>query len=85
VALTYKRQMARRHMIIRDIRTEDAAAFVGCSKSHMLNVLAGRSHPNDKVRSKLPELLGLPIEALLDAELLAGEYTGPHGFKASTR
>jgi transcriptional regulator with XRE-family HTH domain len=85
VALTFKRQMARRHMIIRDLRTEDAAEFIGCTKAHLSNVLAGRSHPNDKVRDKLPELLGLPIEALLDPELLEGEYTGYHGFKAGSR
>lgn len=85
MALTFKRQMARRHMILRDIRTEDAAEFIGCTKAHIGNVLAGRAHPSEEVREKLPQLLGFPIEALLDAELLAGEYTGAHGFRAGSR
>ena len=79
MAMTTRRQVARRHLIVREISTQEAADFIGCHLSHLSNVLNGRSRPNDLVRERLPKLIGLPIEALLDADLLTGEYSGPHG------
>ncbi|WP_144800880.1 hypothetical protein [Curtobacterium sp. BH-2-1-1] len=85
MSLTRRRQSARRMLVVREITVVDAATFIGCSRSHLVNALRGRTHPNADVRAKLPELLGLPIEALFDEELLATDYAGPRGRKAAHR
>lgn len=85
MALTNRRQIARRHLVVNDLTTGEAADRIGCSKSHLGSVLAGRAHPSEKVREELPKLLGLPIEALLGAEPLEREYTGRRGIKPASR
>ena len=83
MALTFKRQPARKMLIVRDLTTQEAADFIGCTKAHLGNALRGRAHPSNLVRERLPLLIGLPLEALFDEATLAGEYTMPRGRRAS--
>lgn len=83
MTLTHRRQPARKSLIIHDLSTRDAAARIGCSPAHLANVLAGRAHPSDLIKAGLPLLIGLPIECLLDAELLDGKYGARGGRKAA--
>lgn len=83
MSLTLRRQrIARRQMLIMDLTTRDVAQAIGCTRAHLQNVLQGRTHPSEAVREHLPRILGLPIETLLDAELLDQEYTSPRGRQA---
>jgi transcriptional regulator with XRE-family HTH domain len=82
VALTHRRQPARRLLVSRDLTTREAADFIGCTTAHLANVLRGRAYPSVEVRAQLPVLLGLPIQVLFEQELLDGEYTGRRGYRA---
>lgn len=85
MALTKRRQPVRRMLVVRDITIPEAAEFVGCPRAHLTNAMLGRCHPSAEVRARLPILIGLPLEALFEGELLAGEYTGRRGRKAVHR
>lgn len=80
MALPFKRQrIARRQMTILELTTDALAERIGCRRSHLANVLAGRSYPSELIRERMPLVLGLPIQVLLDAALLEGEYVGHNG------
>lgn len=86
MALTNRRQrIARRQMAILELTTPQVAEKIGCTVAHLSNVLHGRAHPSNAVRKGLPKALGLPIEALLDPELLQTEYSGHRGARAQKR
>lgn len=50
------------------------AAEVPCPRPHLLNILYGRVAPAPIVRKRLPEILGVPLEELFDADLLVKQY-----------
>lgn len=80
---TTRRQNARRLMILQDITTAEAAEQIGIEPGHLYAVLAGRTHPKQVVRDKLPALLGVALEECFDAELLSKEYGGRRGRRAT--
>ena len=79
MALTRRRQPAKRFLVVNEITQREAAEFIGCRVNHLRNALNGRSHPNESVREKLPILVGMPLEVLFEAEVLQDDYTGPRG------
>lgn len=80
MTLPFRRQrIARRQMTILELTTADLAERIGCRRSHLANVLSGRSYPSDLIRERMPIVLGLPIQVLLDEALLEGAYVGHNG------
>ncbi|WP_169798565.1 helix-turn-helix transcriptional regulator [Piscicoccus intestinalis] len=47
-----------------------AAREIGVSQTHLGNTVTGRNRPNDIVREKLPELLGVPLEELFYPDMI---------------
>ena len=85
MALTRRRQPAKRFLVVHEISQREAAEFIGCRINHLRNALNGRSHPNESVRERLPILVGMPLEVLFDPEVLEDDYTGPRGRRAAKR
>lgn len=50
------------------------ARLIGVSPHHLRHVAKGRYHASPRVRERLPELLGKPIEDLLPARALEKDY-----------
>lgn len=67
--------------LLRDQRytTRQAAVAIDVEPGHLASVLAGHIRPHPVVRERLPELLGVPLEDLFDADRIDKPYfeTGP--------
>lgn len=70
-------QPAKQILRERYITLPDAARRIDVLPGHLRGVLNGHVSPSPSVRERLPELLGLALDELFDADLLAREWTGP--------
>lgn len=77
MASTTHPQPVRRALILADMSVTQAAEKIGVTWSHLYATVIGRTTPSEVVRQRLPELLGIPLEELYDADLLARTYAGP--------
>lgn len=55
----------------------DVAELIGVKYSHLAKSLGGQVTPSKRVRDLLPIVLGVPLEELYTADVLARQYTGP--------
>lgn len=67
-------QPAREELALRRWTVTDTALKLGESRGHLNNTLLGYIAPCQRLRSTLPELLGVPIEKLFTPEALAVTY-----------
>lgn len=85
----YGVQPARRLVANRRETICQTADEVGVRCSHLMAALAGHTPPRDRVRERLPEVLGVPLEKLFTRDVLAvgfGERpTGGWGWNAGRR
>ncbi|MBQ1018589.1 hypothetical protein KBX71_12050 [Micromonospora sp. D93] len=51
-----------------------AARTIDVVEEHLRNVLRGITRPMPEVRDRLPKLLGLPLDELFTADVLAKPY-----------
>lgn len=52
----------------------EVARKIGVPERHLYNVVYGWTRPNDVVRDKLPELLGIPLREMFTADAVAAPY-----------
>lgn len=63
----------------RGITYQEAAEYCGVSKLHLQHVCYGRLSPAPQIIERLPKLLGMPIQCLLNEDVLASEYDARKG------
>ena len=69
-------QKARTHLFDQRLSVREAAERMGVTREHLANAIVGTAAPNETVRTRLPELLGVPLADLFEADLLAREWRG---------
>lgn len=78
-------QPARQHLSDQRWSIAKAAAKIGVPEGHLRCAIYGVAAPNDVVRAKLPDLLGVPLDELFDAELLARRWSGTNDHNSAAR
>lgn len=68
-------QPARDVLAERGLPIAEVALQLGCRYSQLYNCLQGYSLPTPRVRERLPQLLGVPLESLFDAEVLEKPFS----------
>ncbi|HZN70583.1 MAG TPA: helix-turn-helix transcriptional regulator [Micromonosporaceae bacterium] len=70
----FGRQPARDVIFLKRWSVVGLAAELGVKHAHLNQAIRGRVRPAPRLRERLPELLGVPLEELFTAEALERPY-----------
>ncbi|MEW1834532.1 helix-turn-helix transcriptional regulator [Microbacterium sp. NPDC079995] len=82
MALPRRRQQLGKFIPFHELTHQQVADVLGCSLSRVRNIINGNAFPSPTEIQQLERLFGLPVEVLLDAEMLEfrnGPWPPPRG------
>ena len=77
MALPHSRQPIVRHIKVHDLTYKKVALALGTNAVRINNLAQGHTYPSPAEIGTLEKLFGLPIEVLLNEELLEYRYNWP--------
>lgn len=77
MALPHRRQQLAKFIPFHDLSLAQVATVLGCNKTRVQNLCWGRLYPTPDEISALERLFSLPIEVLLEPNLLEYRHNWP--------